>query len=102
MKNFKLYAAVVMLTCCTLFYSCGTTMNMGSKLKKIEIGMTKQEVINILGNTYDVVAARDTPDGTLEILRYTGMTIDGYYPYLVNFLDGKLVEWFMESAVPPY
>jgi len=98
MKKIKSFLALTMIICCILFSSCGSTMNMGSKMKRVEIGMTKKEVINILGNTYDVVAARDTPDGPLEVVRYTGMTIDGYYTYIINFIDGRLVEWFVEPT----
>jgi hypothetical protein len=95
MKNFKSFTAIAMIICCILFSSCGVTgsMNMGRKIKNVEIGMTKKEVIDILGNTYEVMAARDTPDGTLEVLRYSGFW---GHTYIVNFVDGKLVEWFVE------
>ncbi|HCO66484.1 MAG TPA: hypothetical protein DIT04_01835 [Dysgonomonas sp.] len=101
MKKVKFLTLVLMLVVSFSFSSCGTT-NLGSKLKRIEIGMTKREVIDILGNTYDVIGARDTPDGALETLRYTNITVDGPIPYIVNFLDGKLVEWFKEPSNYPY
>lgn len=52
--------------------------------------MTKQEVTSILGNTYGVIAASQTPDGKLEICRFEGLNT---YSYSVYFLDNKLVEW---------
>ena len=101
MKKVRFLASLVVLSCALSFSSCGT-MNLGTKLKSVEIGMTKQEVRNILGNGYDVVAARDTPDGALEVWRYYNATIDGSIPYIVNFLDGKLVEWYKEVPHPPH
>jgi len=93
MKKIKFFLTLAILICCFSFSSCGT-MSLGSKLKKVEIGMTKEQVIKYLGNSYDVVAARDTPDGALEILRYENITIDGPIPYTVTFLNGMLVEWY--------
>lgn len=97
MKKVKFIVTLLILTCVFTFSSCGT-MSLGTKLKNVEIGMTKKEVISVLGSSYDVVAARDTPDGTLEVWRYNNVTIDGPIPYIVNFLDGRLVEWFKQPA----
>jgi len=101
MKKVRFLASLAVLFCVLSFSSCGT-MHLGSKLKNVEIGMTKKEVINILGNNYDIVAARDTPDGPFEVLRYYNATIDGGIPYIVNFLDGRLVEWYRETSLPPH
>ena len=73
--------------------SCASTfgiVSLGSKMKQLEIGMTKAETLSILGNTYDVIAASQTPDGKLEVLRFVGMNSGFYTIYL---LDSKLVEW---------
>ena len=75
-----------------LLSSCASTFGiagLGNKMKKLEIGMTKQETLSILGNAYDVVAASQTPEGSLEILRFIGM---GNF-FTVYLLDNKLVEW---------
>lgn len=80
------------------FSSCGT-WNMGSKVKQLEMGMTKKEVVRVLGNGYTALGGIATPDGNLETIRYTD-PIAGWY--VVRFLDGKLVEWFIdENPVPP-
>ena len=97
MKKIKYILSVIIVVSCLSFASCGT-MGLGSKLKKVEIGMTKSEVTNILGNNYDVMAARDTPDGTIETFRYESVTIDGPVPYIVSFLNGRLIEWFREPG----
>lgn len=94
MKKIKFLVALIILTCCISLSSCGT-MNLGSKLKNVEIGMTKKEVTSILGNNYSVVTARQTPEGALEVLRYVS-PFEGIY--IVTILDGKLVEWYHQSA----
>lgn len=73
--------------------ACGTS-NLGSKIRKVEIGMTKKEVVSILGNSQDILRAVQTPEGTLEVWKYThALSAD---MYILHFLDNKLVEWFKE------
>lgn len=85
------------LTCVISLSSCGT-WNLSSKMKQLELGMTKQEVIHILGNNYSTIGAIATPDGNLETVFYTG---DGVTSgdYTVRYLDGKLFEWFAGRPV---
>lgn len=76
-----------------LLSSCASAfgvVGLGSKMKKLELGMTKEETLNVLGNSYDVIATSQTPEGKLEIFRFYGMNTFSYSTY---FLDGKLVEW---------
>lgn len=77
--------------------ACGT-MNLTGKVKKVEIGMTKHEVVNILGNSFNAKGGVLTPEGAIETISY----YDSIYgtTYIFNFLDGKLVEWF-EERLPP-
>ncbi len=78
--------------------SCAGTMNLGSKVKQVEIGMSKHEVISKLGKSYDVKGAVKTPDGTLETINYYDSLYG--YSYIFNFLNGDLVEWYYEPAAP--
>lgn len=77
--------------------SCGT-VNLGGKVKNVEIGMTKHELTSKLGKSYNVKGAVKTPDGTLETISY----YDALYgfTYIFNLLDGKLVEWYEERPMP--
>lgn len=65
---------------------------------KLEVGMSKQEVINILGNPYNR-DAYTTPDGSvLEFLIYlTKYTDSGSIPDSdttpICFLNGKVTGW---------
>lgn len=86
--------------CCTIllilaFTSCGSSTLM-QKSKAIELGMSRKEVTDIMGNGYRMLAARTTSDGNLETIRYEPVL---EYPYVFTFLDNRLVEWFQET--PP-
>jgi len=70
--------------------SCGTT-NFVNRAKKLELGMTKKEVISVMGNDFRVISASQTPEGNIEVLRYIA-SID-VTEYVIYLLDGKLVEW---------
>ena len=80
-----------------VFTACGTSGLM-NKTKQLQLGMSRQEATALLGNNYRVVAARQTPEGGLEVLRYGPDILDTSI-YMLNFIDGRLVEWYEE--VPP-
>ena len=98
MKKMKwIYALLAIL----LLTSCGTLMQpyqMDSKMKDIELGMTKKEVISILGKDFESAGARMT-SGSIETISYKTASMsentEGYY--LLSFKDGKLIEWFKEK-----
>lgn len=76
-----------------MLISCGTT-SLVSKAKKLELGMTKKEVVSAMGDNYRVISASQTPEGNVEVLRYTA-TIDTT-EYVIYLLDGRLIEWHEE------
>lgn len=84
--------------------SCGTNHEIG--IKQVQLQMTKQEVLKKLGNDYQVVSLVQTPQGQLEVIRYTtygavdNQAVPSHY-YVLHFLDGKLVELNHEDALPP-
>lgn len=88
---------LTVILCSFVLFACGTTANVGSKIKKVELGMSKKEVVRILGDSYAPLGAVVTEKGNLETVRYTSTWTDEYY--FVNFLDGRLVEWFVEPVV---
>ncbi len=52
-----------------LLTSCGTLMQpyqMDSKMKDIELGMTKKKVISILGKDFESAGARMTSEGSIK------------------------------------
>lgn len=80
----------------SFFVSCGSN-SMMQKVKRLELGMTKKEATSILGSGYRVLAARLTPDGKVEIIRYEPLIEPGY---MLQFLDGNLIEWHEELPEP--
>ena len=88
-----------------LLMGCATVMNpykMDNRMHKIELGMTKQKVISILGKDFESAGARITPDGPIESISYKTVTMtiadysEGYY--ILSFKNGILVEWFKEKT----
>ena len=78
-----------------LLASSCSSLTVEKKARNLEIGMTKKEVMNIMGNNYTVMAARDTPDGAVETISYLS-TLDP--PFVITFLDGRVVEWYMDRS----
>ena len=84
----KLSIACTMLL---LITSC-SVLNMGA----LQIGMTKSEVNQMLGPTYDdVIQARKEPDGSvMEVVQYSGYnTRMGMQKYWLYFKNDKLEKW---------
>ena len=81
-----------------LLMGCATVMNpykMDNRMHKIELGMTKQKVISILGKDFE-------SDGPIKSISYKTVTMtiadysEGYY--ILSFKNGILVEWFKEKT----
>lgn len=103
MKKKLFYTLIISL----VLTACGAT-KLESNVKQIELGQTKQQVVNILGNKHEIVGATATPDGSLETWIFTDpnflsqVQIKDTKRYILNFLDGRLVEWHSEvKSVPP-
>lgn len=58
-------------------------------ITQVDLGMTKQEILLILGNDYAIETLADTPEGRLEVLRFPKVHNPAYF---LHFMDGKLVE----------
>lgn len=72
--------------------------NADSNIKKVEIGMTKSQVVSIMGNSYDSAGARKSYNGTTqEAIKYV---VNEDVWYMLYFEDGKLVEWFKDKPRP--
>lgn len=98
--------ALLLITVSFILSGCSSTLNMwsaDSNMKKIELDMTKKEVIKALGNDYHRVGAFKTDDGvSVEILGYENTKSDFY---ILQFENGILKEWHKEMRpvypVPP-
>jgi len=82
-----------------LFGSCASYY-VSRDIKKIELDMTKEEIIAIMGKSYSPVSLDRTENGTiLETIKYSAQV--SYYYYFLHFENGKLVRW-NEEYMPPY
>ena len=91
--NIIKYALLSVLSIC-LLTSCGATLSNAmaadNNIQKLELGMARQDVINIMGNTYKRLEVKQTPTGYPETLGYVDY-VEG--TYRLRLLDGKLQEW---------
>ncbi|NDW18079.1 hypothetical protein D0T53_03995 [Dysgonomonas sp. 216] len=69
--------------------SCGTAYN--DSLKKIELGMTPEQVVSLMGDKYTVVAQKDYSNQTIE---YRDRYKNNWY---FVFVDGHLNKWYKET-----
>lgn len=98
-KSLRKVALGIMLS--FILAACGASMQ--SRIQQVQLGMSRQEVANKMGNDFKIVSMAQTEQGNLEILRYTTyrMKDGGMEPnehYLLHFLDGKLVEMNHEDT----
>ncbi len=82
MKKFFLIAAVVLLT------ACGTAYN--TQLKQVELGMTQEQIVNLMGNKYTV--ANTTAKG--QTLEYKDRYKNHWF---FQFENDKLTKWYKET-----
>lgn len=75
-----------------LFASCSSTISLwhaDSNMRKISIGMTKEQVISVMGKHYESVAATHQT----EVIGYKSSE---YEIYILQFENNKLIEWHKE------
>lgn len=85
-----------------LLVGCATVVPYNKKAMNLQIGMTKQDAVSLLG-TPKKVAARKTSEGLEEKYSYWGLSRVGYISMdnemlsqdrlYVTLLDGKVIEW---------
>ena len=65
--------------------------SLDSRTKKLQLGMSRDQVIKTLGDEFSVVGAKKDADGSaLEVLRFGEKKDPGLFTY---FQNGKLVQW---------
>lgn len=97
MKN-----AILMLFVVFTLSACGSikdAWNADSNIKKVELGMTKRQVVDIMGTSYDAIGARRSYRG--RAVESIGYAITQTDMYIFNFEDGKLVEWYKDKIQLP-
>ncbi|MGB3063137.1 hypothetical protein [Sphingobacterium thalpophilum] len=64
-------------------------------MNRLELGMTKEQVANILGPGYTVAEKRMENSSSIEVLSYRDFYKDDEF-YMFKFSDGKLEKWYRE------
>lgn len=86
---------IITLTCCS-----SVVKITGSKMNKLELGMSKEQVINILGEGYTIAEKRTENGSNIEVLSYRDFYKDDEF-YMFVFTDDKLEKWYRE-LLPKY
>lgn len=69
----------------------GGCRSLDSRTQKLNLGMTKDQTVTLLGKDYKTVGARETADARkAEVIRYDDPK---YGELLLYFRDSKLVQW---------
>ncbi|MDH6309212.1 outer membrane protein assembly factor BamE (lipoprotein component of BamABCDE complex) [Dysgonomonas sp. PFB1-18] len=69
--------------------ACGTAYN--TQLKQVQLGMTPDQIVNLMGEKYTVVEQRDYNNQTL-------MYVDKFKnQWYFQFVDGHLYKWYKEK-----
>jgi hypothetical protein len=85
------FVILMLSSCATLTQGYMTT----DKLKKLELGMSKEQVTQILGNGYTIAEKRMEDDKKIEVLSYINFyNTDENYMFV--FKNDKLEKWYRE------
>jgi hypothetical protein len=91
------FAALMLSSCASLLDAFAPTFS-GSNMSKLELGMTKNEVIKIMGRDFTITEKRMENGSEVEVFSYTNATKIPEF-YLFRFNNGKLEEMYRE--LPP-
>lgn len=94
----KRFLTICIISTSLLFIIGCKSMNNAQKadsnMKRIELGMSKKQVINIMGDTYKALATREDGGVIYEAIGYD--TYDVNWMYVLSFVNGKLKSWQRE------
>lgn len=96
-NTMKIKKALIVI-CLSIWVSGCVTHNIAyhtnERIKQINIGMTKSEVIGFLGQKYMISSSSKDEKGKLtEVLSYKSDSSEEYH---LKFTDDKLIEWKRE------
>ena len=79
--------------------ACSSVVNMTSeKMNKLELGMSKQQVTEILGSNYTIAEKKIENGVQVEVLSYRDFYKDDEF-YMFIFKNNTLVRWHRELAL---
>ena len=99
MKIIKLlfcFSLILLLSSCT----SSSTIMTSEKMNNLELGMTKDQVVSILGKGYTIAEKRVDNGVNLEVLSYRNLYKDDEF-YMFVFTNDKLERWYRD-LLPKY
>lgn len=79
--------------------ACSSLANMTSeKMNKLELGMSKQQVTEILGSNYTIAEKKIENGVQVEVLSYRDFYKDDEF-YMFTFKNNTLEKWHRELAL---
>lgn len=94
---------ILLLSFVTVFIltACSPMVTMtSSKMNRLELGMSKEQVTQILGEGYTVAEKRMENGMEVEVLSFRNFPDDDEF-YMFQFVDNKLEKWNRE-LLPKY
>ncbi|MDR1707057.1 hypothetical protein [Dysgonomonas sp.] len=93
-KLFSVLITCMLFSSCSVFY---VNYNNSKNIRKLALGMSKEEAVAIMGKVYTIESTSQEEDGTIEIIKYDS-SVD--IAYLLHFFNGKLVVF--NKYYPPH
>jgi ribosomal protein L19E len=78
----------------TLLSACGSVKVYNNALKQIELGMTKEEVVSLMGKDYVVVDQKEINNSRYETIEYKDFYKNHWF---FDFVDNSLNKWYKET-----
>ncbi|QQT31112.1 hypothetical protein I6I99_00615 [Sphingobacterium multivorum] len=107
-RNYNRIFRATLATIFTLILFSNCKIFQGPDLTKIQVGMTKAQVIQKLGKPDAIVAAKKYQKGILEIYEYNTSQLEnpvdsasGFRQYWLHFFNDELQEWGTKRNYSP-
>lgn len=75
-----------------LFTACGAVYN--TQLKQVELGMTRQDIVYLMGDKYATSGTKTIQGKTYEVLEYKDKYKNHFF---FEFENNKLYKWYKEK-----
>lgn len=87
-----LFLALMLTLSVTVFNSCGSAYN--SSLKQVELNMSRDQIINLMGDKYQTTGQQAYGNDVVETIEYS----DRYkFHWFFEFKNDRLIRWWKES-----
>lgn len=90
----KIILALSFVLAIALFPSCGNTKVYNSQLKQVELRMSRNQLVNLMGDQYQTAGQQRYGNKTIETIEY----VDRYKNhFFFEFENDSLVKWWKET-----